>query len=472
MTDETAARLAGLRVDLLDEYADGRRQRLYARLQGVVRGILEHWIAECDEPQQVAAWLLLHAALVHAARRVDVNEPLIAELTRLLRPTGPLAEYVDPDVTRAYVQTSSYRSHAWLPAPLAQTDSGRLSALVTAVSDHLGGLPPQFWDAVVLSSCRPARATRGGLCLVVPPLDERSGSAVSGLLRPLPRRVEPELLAATPAGATVVDAAAERLWFDEALAAVVAAAPARVALWLDPALDRRPAVALVASLRQLLPALRLSAVVPAAEVALADYVGFDAVVLGPPFNLGVPADQPLIAPGEVGRYPDVGAWPLACYRREPSDADLWLPVAGRDGEALAADLAATLQRFPVARVRLAAGLSHRQAAALALALPRPVQRHWSLELHSPALPGDPVALHAAGLRQVCLRVGPGAVPLAALEPCAAALQQLGLELLVEAESPADPAELLAALAAAGPAAVSFCGPQRDAAQRRWEAARR
>ncbi len=457
MMEPGAVDFQRVREALLDEWTNGCRQRLYVTLQAACRQALEGLAPDHSEPTQVAAYLGLLAAIVSAGTRDDIASRLCADLARRLTIAPPLDTYLAPEVGRVYAATQTYRTQLLLPDDLREADQSVVARIAVGTNQALTNLGRDFWDAVALSALAGTRPSRRAVLVVlVPPAVFGTATPAATTARPEPAPLESELLVATPADAVVVDAAAERLWWPEALARLVSAAPQTVAILAGPA---HPAAADCArALRALLPAVRLIALGPL-DSALVDEV--DAAPPYPSLRRTLPEAEDF----------DLAAWPLACYRRRPADPDLLLPVADRRAEVLAGWLLRAAAQAPRARLRLQAGLTHEQGTALADCLPRPTRLVWSLELDTPSFPGEPAALRRVGLRLAVLRVSPTHVPPRWTAAVCDALRAADIAawLLVDTtDQPLD--SLLAELRQAAPAAAVFSGHQAEQAAARWSAA--
>ncbi len=455
MPDFVDPSLRELRARLVAEYTDGRRQRLFGHLASCFEHCLVRAVAGGDVATRVGAYLMLQAVVVFSGRRrTDLARPLAAVLTRQLDLPGRLAGFLDPDVADVYAHTQTYRAEAWLPPDLGRCDTESLRQLVRTANELLGGLPDELWDAIALSAAGyGARPDRGGALLVIPPATETPSTA--GGARPAGWTFPAELALAVPEAFGVLDARAERLWFDEALAAVLGAAPETVFL-SDPGDQPELFVTLAAELRRYLPSTRLVGLTTGPPSGAGPLL--DELLGGPPYP-PLDADP---APRARRPFPLPYRWPLACYRRRATDADVLIPVTGRDGVVLAADLARCRQLGAACRVRLEDGLTELQAEGIAAAFRAPDPPAWSLRLASPAVPWDAARLRAAGLRSVCLDVAVGAVPFDLAAPVAEALAALGLEVQVQIDTTGlAPAEVAAEVRRLAPAAASFTGPHEE-----------
>jgi len=398
MAAQATPLLTNLRERLVREAADGRRQRLFGLLVAALREATEQVAMTAPPACQVSALLGLVAVAVRATGQPALAKALAAPLARTLNPPEELARYLRPEVAWTVVETHRYRADVTLPPGLPAGDDPAIEPLLQAAFTALGGLPTDLLEAVLLCRYARPRAT-ADLLVLVPPTMALSRAAARDTPRPPAGPWPTELAASTPAGAAVVDARAERMWLDEAVAEVTARRPRVVALQQPEA----PAAAFDALLDLLGAALPETAFWLLAEAATqpADR-RFEQVLAGPPFD-----GLRRLTTGEPG---DPSAWPLACYRQCATDADVVLPVVGRSGAALASQLETAAEACPAARLRLAPGLTAAQAAELTLAIRRPAPPAWSLPLAGAALPAEPATLRRAGLDTVVVQVGAAASP--------------------------------------------------------------
>ena len=393
---ELTADLAQLRDGLVAEWLRGNRRRLSAWLVTIADRAQVSARAG-SEVQRLATYHAVLAAVAATSRRPALARTLSPALWATCSPESPLAAFCEPDAAQTYAELALYRPELVLPAALGRADLAPVRTVHQALLAALGGLPTELWRAVALAAAQPPPAA-SELAVVVPPGESEWSFPA-------------ELAAATPADALVVDARAERLSLAETVEEVVAGTPNRVVVWCD---EPPVAAELVAALRAQRPDTWYAAWGGPERDPDRPDVPFDAV-LRPPFDLGAGPD-----------FPPPTAWPLACYARVATDADVVIPVAGRAGGQLATDLTRTLAACPAAEARLGPGLSAAQADELLAALALPVARGWSLAIAQPDLPPALAGLRAAQLRQVVLTVGPAAVPASHLATIGAALADLGL----------------------------------------------
>lgn len=449
--------LTDLRERLIREAADGRRQRLFGHLLAACREVIEQVMMTAPPPQQAATFLGLVAVVVRATGQSVLAKALAPPLARALALPAELARYARPEVAWTVAETHRFRQEVLLPPGLPSGGEPPVEPLLQAAFAAMQSLPPDLLDALLLSSYARPR-TKAGLVVLIPPATARNRAAASSDRRPAPGSWPPALAAAVPASAAVVDARAERLWLDEALAEVVAREPEAVAIYQPPEPDEAFA-ALLPLLASAVPAARL-VLLHDAGVAPADGP-FAEVIPGPEFG-----GLHRLADGAPG---DPTAWPLACYRHCPTDPDVVVPVAGRDGRALARRLEALSDACPAARLRLAPGLTALQANELAATVRRPNPPRWSLAMDGAALASDPATLHRAGLTAVVLKVGGDGLALPLLSAVAQAFASAGLQLFVRLQTSGLDGEALAELRAARPAAVSFHGDHAAEFEEAWYA---
>lgn len=349
--------------ELLLRDAGGRRQRLFGHLVGAGRAVLETTAAHGEPVTLTAAWLVVHAVVTHNSGRADLAAPLGRRLRELVPLPDELADYHRDEVTRTFAACQLGRVAMILPSPLACADGTWLKLLADRLNSALCDLPPELWRDLALSALRPPRP-HGGLLIVIP--------SAGG---------EPwDLMAATPPGAGVIDARAERLTEAELLAEVHRSAPEQVAIDLRGGGD-----GLADAIAALVPSARLIAL--GRETVAAP---FAAALAGPPFGAlaGLAERSGAVPPLPYPALGDLRAWPLACY-----DGEVIVPVRRRGGAQLACDLQAAHAAAPPARLRLAGGVSDEQLAELAAAMPLPTPVQWSTV---EPLSGDLSALRRAG----------------------------------------------------------------------------
>lgn len=456
MAVETAPLLTHLRERLVQEYLHGRRQRLFGQLVAALREALEQVAVAAPPDHQAATMLGMVGAVVRATGEAGLARALAVPLGRTLHLPEEFSHFTRPEVAWTMAETHRFRTVVQLPPGLPASNEATIQPHLQATFAAVSQLPTQLLDAILLSSyARPRAATP--LVLLVPPTTTQSRTDAGQEARPAAGAWPSELAASTPAGAAVVDARAERLWLDEAVADVAARHPEHVVVWQSAAPDEA-----FGALRQLLgaalPKTSLTLIhdgsVPPVQAA------FEQVLTGPPF-----AALAKLAAGEPG---DLSAWPLACYRQSHTDADVLLPVAGRSGGELARMLERAEASCPAARLRLAPGLTAAQVTEMAVAIRRPGPPAWTLALPTAALPADPAMLRRAGLTAVVVTVGSGGLTPPLLAAVAQALSDGGLRLWVRVETAAlEVSATVAELRASGADAISFHGAQADEFQTAW-----
>jgi hypothetical protein len=443
------------RAALLASWPAGRPARLLAAFTEPLAAAFEDLARAGAGPAELtAALLVLQAVLAAVTHRADLGRPIARRLRPLCGADPRWADLLADDVQATYAQLQCYRPTPALPADLAGVPADLLAALQAAWRSAYEGLPSGLWHALCLAAAAPEPAA-AELLVVVPPGPSDDGAEFPA-----------DLAAAAPVGAAVLDAWAEGLTLDQTVAAIDGAAPRCVAI----AADRPPAAEALAAA---LPYLRLAAVGPGLDAAwLAARPRFALAAAGPPYAdllaLLTAPDGQVLNPAAPGPFPDPRRWPLAAYRRDPTAADVILPVLGRDGARLAADLDRLLRRLPAARARLGPGLSATQAQDLLAALPRPMPSGWWLTLAEPALPAEPLALRRAELAGVLALVGPNAVPPELAAVLGQALNEVGLTLhlavdVTDLDLPAL-AQRVNQVQAASPAAVRWVGRARPEAE--------
>ena len=459
-----------LRERLVIEASDGRRQRLFGMLSAGLRDPLEQLAVTAPPACQVSAFLGLLGVVVRATGHAPLAKALAEPLAHTLNPPDDLARYLRPEVAWTVAETHRYRAEIAVVQGLPNPGEPPVGPHLRAAFGALSGLPADLLEAALLSSYARSRAA-AELVVLVPPTTGLTRAAAAGEPRPPTGPWPPELAAAVPPEAAVVDARAERLWLDEAVAEVATRQPKVVAI-LQPNVPGPEFGALLDLLRAAVPQAALWLLVegePAPRPGV-----FQRVLTGPSFDgLARPRDAATSVDQHVPVAPlaDIAAWPLACYRQTATDADVVLPVAGRSGAAIARALAAAHQQCPVARLRLAPGLSSAQAAELVVAVRRPDPPAWSMPIMGASLPAEPRGLRRAGLSSVVVTVGSERLPPPLLAVVAEALQAAGITLQVKVLTDGlERDATLGELRAAEPEAVSFHGAGADAFDNAWRQA--
>jgi hypothetical protein len=410
---------AAVRAALRGEWADGHPSEVFASLAAALADLMADLRTAGATGGTLAACLLAAlAAVVSAGHRPDVARALARRLRADCDLAPAQALLFDDVVFATFAELQCYRQGLALPADLADAPADLLSVVGQTVLAALHDLPGALWHTAALGARRETHD--GGLTVVVPP-GERDAAA------PFPG----ELVAATPPDAAVIDAWAERLSPDETVAAVRATRPRLVAI----AWDREDAAEALAAR---LTGTRLGAVCPrsvdSAWLAARPFLATAAA--GPPYPslallLGA-GDGAVLTADAPCRFALPDSWPLAGYRRRDEAADVVLPVEGRSGARLAAELADLTAAMPNALVRLDDGLTPEQAEELLETLPRPLPADWSLTIAEPHLPADPGDLRRAGVGQALLRIGPDHVPAAFASVVAETLAAARIEVRVVA----------------------------------------
>lgn len=400
-------RLRDYRDGLLRDWVEGSRQRAWLWVHTAVRDLWSELPPDLGARERILAWLGLQAGVATACGGVLLVEPLTEALRELLPLGSPLADFLEPAPLRVWAETATYLPQLSPPQAFADLDPALANSLRERCQEAFKELPAGLWRGVALAAAS-GRRTPSNVVVLVPP-------------GPFDERCPADLLAATPPGANVLDAAAERLTWAETVDAV----------------------------RELAPTL----------------------VLHPPGAVVAPhlpefTCAPLVGPGPDEPFPDPTAWPLACYR------ELVVPSAGRPPARLAADLGEVLAAVPEALVRVGQ-LDEEQAAALLAGGWGPRGRGWSMTVEQPVLPSCLADLRQVGLRDVVVLTAPGAgVPAALLSVIGEGLRQLRLpwRLEVELQGLGQPelAALVQEVTVAAPNEVIWCGTPTPSAAAWWE----